>query len=185
MEDTKMKVQSLINEVVAKNGDNKKIKKTRNTDLYLKTIVALAEDDDYVATYIDSVDTTGEIITKKDKLAPKFRKIIAKAIKKCTSLSMEEAEEAAKAFRLSQDDALTLHDIVTESIYINIENLNKKVQLIHKPDMDVMVSSTNVKETVRNNPKDDTKQTVIAARKKMKADTKIHAFQKTTRIRKG
>ena len=179
-----MEDQNLIDEVIAKNGD-KKIKKTRNTDLYLKTIIAIAEDDDYVATYIDSVDTTGEIVTKKDKLAPKFRKVIAKAIKKCTSLSTEEAEEAAKAFRLSQEDALTLHDIVTESIYINIDKFNKKVQLMHKPEMDVMVSSTDVKETVRNNPKDETKQTIIAARKKMKADTKIHAFQKTTRIRKG
>lgn len=180
-----MKVQNLIDDVIAKNGNDKKVKKTRNTDLYLKTIIAIAEDDDYVATYIDSVDTTGEIVTKKDKLAPKFRKVIAKAIKKCTSLSMEEAEQAAKAFRLSQEDALTLHDIIAESIYINIDKCNKKVQLLHKPEMDVMLSVTDVKETVRNNPKDDTKQTVIAARRKMKADTKIHAFQKTTRIRKG
>lgn len=179
-----MKVEELINSVVEKNGD-KKSKKTKNTDLYLKTIIAIAEDDDYVSTYIESIDNAGEIVTKKDKLAPKFRKIIAKAIKKCTTLSMEEAEEAAKSFRLSQEDASTLHDIVAESIYLNIEKCGKKVQLMHKPDMDVMVSSVHVGESVRNNPRDDSKQTIIAARNKMKSEQKIHAFQKTVKIRKS
>ena len=175
-----MKVQDLIKEVTSK----KSTKKTKNKDLFLKTIVALSEDDDYVATYINEVTNTGEIVTNKEKLAPKFRKIIASAIKKCTSLTMEEAEEAAKSFRLTMDQAYDLMSIVGESIYININDMNKKVQLFLKPEMDVTISAVDLKETIRSNPQDETKEIVIAPRRKAKIDQPIYAFQKTTRIRK-
>lgn len=175
-----MKVQDLINEAVGKKSG----KKTKNTDLYLKTIIAIAEDDEYVAEYIESVSSTGEIVTKKEKLAPKFRKIIAKVIKKYTSMTQEEAEEAAKSFRLSQEDAATLAQLSGEAIYLNTKEFGKKVQLIHKPDMDVTLETIDVKEAVHKNPKDETKETVIAPRIKMSAKQKIHAFQKTVRIRK-
>ena len=175
-----MKVQDLIKEVSSKSSS----KKTKNKDLFLKTIIALSEDDDYVSTYISEVTKTGEIVTKKDKLAPKFRKIIASAIKRCTTLTMEEAEEAAKSFRLTMDQAHDLMDIIGESIYININDLNKKVQLFRKPEMDVTISAVDVNETVRNNPQDKTKEVVISPRKRAKIDQPIYAFQKTTRIRK-
>lgn len=175
------KVKDLIKEAVGK----KSTKKTKNWDLYLRLFIALTEDDDYLSTYIDSVNSAGELITKKKKLAPEFRKMIARVIRKYTSMTEEEALEAAKTFRLTLAEAETLININSENIYLNTKECGKKVQLIHKPDLDTTFEVVHVPEAVRNNPRDDTKETVISERDKAKTLTKIHKFQKETRIRKN
>ena len=174
------RVQELINE----SNKKKSSKKTKNRDLYLKIIQAICEDDEYVSTYVKNVDSAGELITEDQHLSADFRKLIANALRRCTSMTMEEAEEAAKLYKVSLKDAETLHNIVMAGIGLTIVECDKKVQGIKRPDLDITFFTSDAPEAVRNNPRDDSLQTVIKPRKKFRAHQEIFAFQKTVQKRK-
>lgn len=170
-------INDFINEAVERNTSGKKVRKTKNSELYLKILTTLVQDDEYVSVHIKEVNN-GELVTENLKLAPEFRKIIASAVKKASSMSDAEAMEFAKGFKLSASDADTLAKVVHETDYVAMK-CGKKVPLYRKPDLDIAMTIEQTKETVRKNPKDPTKATRIKAHDRAKVETTIHAFLKT------
>lgn len=171
-----MKVEELIKQAMVPAG--KKAKKTKNHDLFCNTIIALAEDDDHISTFVRSVSSSGELITEDKKLAPEFKKIVARAIKEASSMTMDEAKEAAKNFRLTKSDAATLYDIFMAATDLNINKFSKKVQVVSTKEMNAAISSVHKDAEVKKNPKDETKLTQIAAHDKVKPHNLTYPYMK-------
>lgn len=166
-----------INTIIADAKKNASSRKTKNSDLYFSLIIDLCRDDEYVAKNIKSI-SNGDIVTEDLKLAPAFRKILVAAIKKSTSMSEAEANEIAKDFKLTVEQAKTLANIVHEADYIATKECNKKVQLFNKPGLDVTIEAVHVPDRVRPNPQDKSKGTKAKAHDTIKIKHKLHAFQK-------
>ena len=171
-----MKVEDLIKQAMVPAG--KKAKKTKNHDLFCNTIIALAEDDDHITTFVRSVSSSGDLITEDKKLAPEFKKIVARAIKETTSMTMDEAKEAAKNFRLTKSDAATLYDMFMAATDLNINKFSKKVQIVATKDMNAAVSSVHKEAEDKKNPKDPSKKTHIEAHDKMKPHNFTYPYMK-------
>jgi hypothetical protein len=168
-----MSVKSIIDEA-KKNSSGRK---TKNSELYFSLIAALCQDDDYVAKNVKEIKN-GDIITEDLKLAPAFKKIIITVLKKNTSMSEAEATAIANEFKMTAEQAKTLSNIVHEADYLAMKECNKKVQLFRKSGFDISMTIEDVKERVRSNPQDKSKQIKIKAHDRVKIQQTLHAFQK-------
>lgn len=170
-----MSVKTIV-EDAKKNSSGRK---TKNSELYFSLIVALCQDDEYVAKNVKEIKN-GDVITEDLTLAPAFKKIIITALKRNTNMSEAEATAAANEFKLTSEQAKTLSNIVHEADYLAMKECNKKVQLFKKSGFDISMSIEEVKERTRPNPQDKSKQVKIKAHDRVKIQQTLHAFQKET-----
>ena len=168
-----MSVKSIIDEA----NKNSSGRKTKNNELYFSLVLALCQDDDYVAKNVKEIKD-GNVVTEDLKLAPAFKKIIITALKKNTNMSEAEATAAANEFKMTGEQARTLANIVHEADYIAMKDCKKKVQLFKKPGFDISMTIEEVKERTRPNPQDKSKSVKIKAHDRVKIQQTLHAFQK-------
>ena len=169
-----------VKELIKLAQQNSSGRKTKNNDLYYDIITSLCEDDTYVATNISSIKD-GKLFTEDRTLSKEFKEIIATAIKKAAGCSEAEALSLASEFKLSKKQAKSIADLVHEADYVAMKECGKKVQPFNKKGFSITASIDEAPQTVRPNPQDPTKVTVIAKRDRLKVQQKLHDFQKSVR----
>lgn len=171
-----------VTELINKNNEKiagKKKRKTKNNELFIKSLIALSQDDDYVIKRVKELDDSGKLITEDHKPSEGFKKFIVNVYQHA-GLSTAEAKEFAASFIMSMDNAEKIRDLVFDAVLVNVDDLQKKVQIINTPELNATLSLVDAPETVRSNPKDKTKKTKIKAHKRIKVEQQLYAFQKET-----